>query len=261
MDFEELNFSTINTGNIVFSVRYFDSVDSTNLRAFALANNGAPEGLVVIADQQSSGRGRLGRKWHSPAKQNIYASIVLRPSIAPQYASQIPIIVGVAIQKTLGEYIPQITLKWPNDILVGNKKICGILTEMKSSPQHVDFIIVGIGININQCADDFDNAIQKTATSLFLETNIKYHRTEILKKMLFHLGEIYYSYCQDGFDGIKKEWLSCANIIGKKIAVAFKERVLAGVVTDIDDYGALVCRQDDGNIININAGDATIIKE
>jgi len=152
-------------------VYYFLEIDSTNEKAFDLAAAGAPEGAVVIAEGQTKGKGRLQRVWHSPPGSNIYTSIILRSNLEPDCAPQISILAGVAVAETLDKYCRgQVKLKWPNDVLLQEKKVCGILAQMKTSASRVDFIILGIGINVNINYNQLPQDIRNTATSLAIET-------------------------------------------------------------------------------------------
>jgi len=261
VDLAQLAGVKIAAPEITFSIIYKESVVSTNSTAYEMARQGAPEGVVIVADTQHGGRGRLERSWFSPAGKNIYASCLLKPSLAPHAAAPLSLIAGLAVQQALSEYLPDVTLKWPNDVLVADKKICGILSEIQSTPQEIEFVIIGIGININQALVDFEDALQDSATSLFIETGYPCSRAEVLKKVLARLGELYYRYQHFGFASLKSEWKKSSRMLGKQVAVNFGGEVLVVKVLDISEEGLLVCRQDAGTIVEINAGEATIIKE
>jgi BirA family biotin operon repressor/biotin-[acetyl-CoA-carboxylase] ligase len=142
-------------------IEYFEELESTNTEALRLALENAPEGTVVIADGQSEGRGRLDRIWESPPSKNLYLSVVLRPDIPAASASLIPLMVGVAVADVISKYCPgRVRLKWPNDVLIDGRKICGILTEMRTRADRVHFIIAGIGVNINMRKLDFPREIR-----------------------------------------------------------------------------------------------------
>ena len=145
----------------------FDKTGSTNIEAFNLASAGAPEGTIVLSEEQVSGKGRLGRTWSSPPGKNIYLSIISRPPMPPHLASRLTIVTAVALSDTLIESgITEHRIKWPNDIMAGEKKLSGILTEMKGDTDSIDFIITGIGINVNTTADDYPGGLSGTATSI-----------------------------------------------------------------------------------------------
>lgn len=242
-------------------IHFFSLLDSTNTTAYYLAQRGLPEGNIVIADAQSKGRGRLDRTWQSPPGRNLYLSIVLRPPIPVSHAPQITLMAGVAVADLLSAYCPgKVVVKWPNDILINGKKICGILTEMKSSPTGVDFIILGIGININMTVEDFDPELRDTATSLRIETGAPTDRLAIAGK-LFQLIEKWYGvFLLDGFKGIRDAFLSYANLEGKPIQVVFKNDVQTGVATGIDEDGSILLKDREGVLRRIMAGDVSIMK-
>ncbi|MDD4356941.1 MAG: biotin--[acetyl-CoA-carboxylase] ligase [Smithellaceae bacterium] len=151
-------------------LHYYDKIGSTNEEAFRLGEEGAPEGTVLIAESQTSGKGRMQRVWYSPPGANIYTSVILRPPAGTMKATQIPIAAGVAAAETLNELCPgKAWIKWPNDVLIGGKKVCGILAQIKMSGQAVDFVVVGIGINVNLGRKQFPRDIQAIATSMAIE--------------------------------------------------------------------------------------------
>ncbi|MCF8054578.1 MAG: biotin--[acetyl-CoA-carboxylase] ligase [Deltaproteobacteria bacterium] len=248
-------------GNLIFSLKSYATLPSTNALAYQQALSGAAEGTVILSETQTAGKGRLGRTWFSPAKTNIYASLILRPNIHPQYASQIPLFIGIAVQQAISSHIPSAKLKWPNDILVGERKICGILCEMRAQAEKVDFVVVGMGINVNQTKEDLEETIGSIATSILMETGLTVAREELLKKVLARVAELYYRYQRFGFAPLKGEWLSLSNMEGKMVAVAMKDVMVKGRVVGIDDSGSLICRGISDELIVISAGDATIIKE
>lgn len=243
-------------------VRYFRETDSTNAMAYHLALNGAPEGLIVVADAQTKGRGRLGRAWHSPSGTNIYVSLVLRPRIEPAVASQITLMAGVAVAALFSDYCTEgVSIKWPNDVLIRGKKACGILTEMKTTATGVDFIILGIGLNINMAREDFDPSFVDNATSLKMETGIIYDRLDVLSKLLDFIAEWYKVFLRAGFIGLRDMWMSHADILGKRIKVTFKDEIQTGMVTGIDDDGTILLKRENGVIQRVIAGDVHLLRE
>ena len=158
---------------------YYPEIGSTNDEAFRLGIAGAPEGTAVIADSQTKGKGRLQRVWHSPPGSNIYTSILLRPNYSPDQAPQISIAAGVAVAEIINEYCPgQVQLKWPNDVLLNKKKVCGILAQMKTSADVIDFVVLGIGINVNIGYNQLPPDIRTIATSLAIESGREISRLE-----------------------------------------------------------------------------------
>ncbi len=242
-------------------LHFLPTTGSTNVIAHQLALAGAPEGDVVMADSQKKGRGRLERTWQSPPGRNLYLSIILRPLIAPAIAPQITLMAGVAVAELLSSYCPgQVAVKWPNDILINGKKICGILTEMKSSGTDVDFVILGIGININMDREDFDEVLRDTATSLKIETGIIGDRLTVAGKLFELLEKWYRVFLAEGFQGLRAHFLAYTDMVGKPIRVVFRDDVQTGVAVGIDDDGTILMKDDKGVIQRVTAGDIFMTK-
>jgi BirA family transcriptional regulator, biotin operon repressor / biotin---[acetyl-CoA-carboxylase] ligase len=243
-------------------VHFYREIDSTNSAAFSLGHSGAGEGTVVIADSQFQGRGRLRRPWQSPAGSNLYTSILLKPAIEPAVAPQLTLLAGVAVADLLSEYCPgRVRLKWPNDVQIDGKKVCGILTEMRTSGHGIDYIVVGIGINVNIRKTDFDEAFRDLATSLREETGQELSRLDLAVGLYGHFEMCYDRYLAEGFGSLKECWLTHARIIGEQIEVIFRDELQAGEVIGLDDSGALLLRGDDGRESRVLAGDATVKKK
>jgi len=243
-------------------IQFFEEVESTNDVAFRLAESGVPEGTVVIADCQTKGKGRLKRQWQSPPGCNIYTSIVLRPAIDPVYAPHITLMTGVAVADLLSGYCPEnVTLKWPNDVHIRGKKVCGVLTEMSASTaKGVDFIIVGIGINVNMGRVDFEESFRDTATSLKEEVGREISRLDLTVKLFDNLEYLYTRLLAEGFGFVKDMWLRYSDMVGRHIQVVFNDYVQAGEVLGIDDFGALIIADENDVIRRVMAGDASIVK-
>ena len=240
---------------------YYDEISSTNDEAFRLALAGAPEGTVLIANSQNAGKGRMQRIWHSPAGCNIYTSVILRPKIKPVHVPQISILAGVALTEALQIYCPdKIKLKWPNDILINGKKVCGILSQVKTTVNEIDFIVLGIGINVNISYSQFPKEISVLATSLAIETGREISRQELIISLYENLTKWYKKLLKEGFDRIKEKWLGLSPMIGQMVQVMFNEEVVSGKAIGIDDDGSLILLTAENKQINISAGDATIVK-
>ena len=264
MDFNEQALASRLSGrHIGRSVHFLQAADSTNDIAFRLALEGASEGTVVVADRQMKGKGRLNRVWQSPPKCNLYTSIILRPVIDPVNAPQITLMTGVVMADLISRYhSADVTLKWPNDVQIRGRKVCGILTEMRvSANQRVDFVIVGIGININMRRFDFEDSFREEATSLMEEMGTEISRLDFTARLYCDFEKWYDTWIAQGFNAVKKEWLKYAWMIGKRIQVAFCGDIRTGEVLGIDDCGALLLLDGDGAIKKIMAGDASILKE
>lgn len=245
---------------LVSCVHYFSKIGSTNSQAFRLALGGAREGEIVVADAQTSGRGRLNRVWQSPPGANLYVSAILRPQIEPATAPQITLMAGVAVAELLSGYCPDgVSIKWPNDVLIRRKKACGILTEMKASAGAVDFIILGIGLNVNMDRKDFDNPLHDTATSLRIETGIAQDRLDVISRLFDFIEKWYRVFVRAGFAGLRDAWMAHADILGKPIRVVQRDESQDGVVTGIDADGAILMRQENGSVQRVIAGDVLLL--
>jgi BirA family transcriptional regulator, biotin operon repressor / biotin---[acetyl-CoA-carboxylase] ligase len=241
---------------------YYPEIGSTNDEAFRLGNSGAPEGAAVIADSQTKGKGRLQRVWHSPSGSNIYTSILLRPKFGPERAPQISIAAGVAVAETLSDYCPdQIQLKWPNDVLLNNKKVCGILSQIKTSANGIGFVILGIGINVNILYDQLPSDIRNIATSMAIETGREIDRVELIIGLYENMAKWYKQLTQEGFGAVKEKWLNLAPMIGRKVQVMFHQEVISGEALGLDEDGSLIILTVNNEKVKVSAGDATILKE
>jgi BirA family transcriptional regulator, biotin operon repressor / biotin---[acetyl-CoA-carboxylase] ligase len=238
------------------------SVDSTNRLALELAKGGAAEGTMVLADHQTAGRGRLQRIWQSPPGCNLYLSIILRPAVAPQDLSQITLLAGVAVAEAIATVCPEgVGIKWPNDLLLRGRKVCGILTEMRTDAgRHA--LVVGIGLNVNISREDFAPELRLSATSLKEETGREVSRDEMAVVLCERFGKWYETFLRDGFDPVREAWLARSIMVGKTVRVIFRDEVQEGTVTGIDRDGALlICAAPGAATLRITAGDATIVKE
>lgn len=238
---------------------YFDTIDSTNNKAKELASNGVPEGCIVVAEKQKAGRGRKGRSWFSAEGDGICLSLILRPAIPPSEASQITLMTAVALAETLLSHTGiDIKIKWPNDILVNGKKLAGILTEMTMEMDAVDYIVIGLGLNVNTPLESFPSEVKTIATSLFNETGRSYSRVGIIKTFLHNFETLYISVQERGFSSIIKRWKELSNIIGKNVTVDVIGKQIKGVVKDIGDDGVLIVMGQDGHHHQIISGDVIV---
>jgi len=240
---------------------YYEEIGSTNDEAFRLGVQGAPEGTALIAESQSAGKGRLRRTWHSPPGANIYTSVILRPRFEPDLAPRISLAAGVAVAETLDPYCPgKVSLKWPNDVQIGGKKVCGILTQMKTATGVIDFVVVGIGVNVNWNLKEFPEDIQKMATSLSVEAGREVSRLELIILLYENLAKCYSELSQNGFAPLRKKWLDRTTMIGKPVSVIFGKETINGEAADLDEDGSLVILVDGNKKVKVAAGDATVGK-
>jgi len=237
------------------------STKSTNAEAFHLAEEGAAEGTVVIADSQSGGKGRQGRVWVSPPGVNLYCSVVLRPSIMPYEAPQLTFLSAVAvasaIETTTGLW-PEI--KWPNDVLVQGGKVAGLLNEMSAETDGVNFVILGIGVNLNMERQQFPADLRQPATSLLLAAGTPVCRNVFAATLFTALDRLYAEFKSSGFGPVRREWMRRCNARDRKVEVRDGDKILArGDFAGIDADGALLVERNDGVIERILAGDVKVI--
>lgn len=242
-------------------IHFFDTIDSTNSYAAMLAGGGAREGEAVIADCQTAGRGRLrGRVWQSPPGRNLYTSVILRPAIPPASAPGLTLVAGVAVAELLGGYCP-VSLKWPNDALAEGRKISGILTEMRGRGATVDFVIVGIGINVNMEPGDFQEELRPLSTSLKEQTSGEVSRLELVAGLYRLLGKWYRVFLGEGLGPVRDRWLECSDIVGKTVEITDRNVVQRGKCQGINDEGVLLIVDEKGRTVPVRSGDVTIQKE
>lgn len=242
------------------SIRHVASCPSTQILAHEEAQNGAPDGMVIIADEQTSGKGRLSRHWSSAAGKGIWMSVITRPELTPQQAPQMTLVAAVAIVRAIEELTELTpTIKWPNDILVGGRKLTGILTELQADPDRVKAIILGIGMNVNQQPQDFPEEIHSIATSLRIEQGQSVHRDQLTAKVLDYLETYITLYVDKGFAPIKLLWEGYSDSIGKRIRISTLHDTYEATAKGISEDGRLEVMLDDGTIRGIYSADIHII--
>jgi BirA family biotin operon repressor/biotin-[acetyl-CoA-carboxylase] ligase len=214
---------------------------------------------VVLAEQQSAGRGRLGRQWHSPAGWNLYCSIVLRPTLAPAAVPQIALVAGVAAAAAIAEETGRRpALKWPNDVLLDGRKVVGVLVEMDAEVERVHHVIAGIGVNLNAPPGSFPQALRGKASSLLAVTGKRVDRAAFTGRLLAALEARYGRYLAVGFPSVRTEWESYSRLTGTAVRVASPGGEVGGTVLGLDDDGALRIRGDDGHVVRVVAGEVTV---
>jgi BirA family biotin operon repressor/biotin-[acetyl-CoA-carboxylase] ligase len=251
----------LETRRIGSNIIRFEKTDSTNLTAFQLGEQGAEEGTVVIAEEQSRGKGRLGRHWESPGGVNLYCSIILRPPIMPSMAPQFTLLSSVAVAQTIEtttSLLPRI--KWPNDILVNGMKVSGMLNEMSAETEKINFIVLGIGVNLNMRREQFPNDLRHPASSLFLESGNTVNRVEFTRALLTAYDLLYDVYLNEGIAPIREQWIARSAFLGKKVKISFQGNESSGIAAGVDDDGALLLERNDGGIEKVLAGDVSIME-
>lgn len=242
-------------------IQVFQETASTNDVVEKLARDGVKEGVVVFAESQTKGRGRLGRKWVSPAKKGLWFSVLLRPPIRPSEATQLTVAAATALARAIQKQTnlsPDI--KWPNDLLLRGRKVAGILTELSAEVDRVKHIILGIGLDVNQTTADFPADVRKLATSLKIECGRAIDRAALAAAILQELDRDYARICEGGFAALADEWESRCTTIGQNVIICIGERRVRGRAEALDDDGALLVRTEHGRLERIIGGDVTVEK-
>lgn len=250
-------FLGLDTEEIGESIKYFAEIDSTNEKAKLLVRDGAKAGTVVIADKQNLGKGRLGREWFSPSGTGLWFSIILRPNFSPERAPFLTIIASLAVAEALNDLKLNAAIKWPNDILLQKKKVCGILSELSADLGGINYAIVGIGLNVNQ--DEFPEKIKDKATSLKIITGQKKDRVKLLQKILNTFERFYHLLLQEKDDKILELWKAKLNILNTSVAIKSSGKVFRGTAIDVSSRGELMVKNKEGEILSFWAGDASVI--
>ncbi|MDD2273553.1 MAG: biotin--[acetyl-CoA-carboxylase] ligase [Desulfuromonadaceae bacterium] len=251
----------LNSARVGRQLEFIKQTGSTNADTFRLAENGAIEGTVVLADSQTGGKGRRGRLWSSPAGVNLYCSVVLRPAIMPHEAPQLTFLSAVAAARAI-EQTTKLTpeIKWPNDLLLSGKKVAGLLNEMSAETDGINFVILGIGVNLNMTADQFPNDLRHPATSLLLESGTRVDRSHFTGTMLNELDRLYADFLAHGFGPVREEWQRRCNANGRQVTVNDSgTECTGGRFIGIDSDGAMLLKSDEGTIHRITCGDVRVI--
>ncbi len=251
----------LGTKRLCTRLYYFPELDSTNNYARALAEGGAPEGVIVIAEQQTQGRGRLARRWLSPPGVNLYCSIILRPTLAPARAPQITLMAAVALTEAIAAFSPvPAAIKWPNDILAGGKKLAGVLTEAVADARQVQWVILGIGVNLNYTLQTMPQEIRERATSLSILAGRRISREDFLRRLIQDLDRCYAILEDQGFPALAPKWDARFDLRGRNVRVDMTDRSMVGRALGIDPDGLLII-ESSGRLERIVAGDVIALDE
>lgn len=229
---------------------YYDTVPSTNAVAYAMAENNAPEGTLVVAESQTEGKGRMDRKWVSP-RGGIYMSVVLRPDSGADDMQSLTLASACAVARAVKDFSgasPEV--KWPNDLILGGKKLCGILTEMRAELDGVRFLVMGIGVNVN----DDNGQLPPEAVSLGGYLGKRLRRPDLIKEILCQIERVYTVFMEKGFSSLRTECKKISMVMKKTVKVVDHDRIIEGTVKDIDEKGALIVRDTEGNMIRVLSG-------
>lgn len=242
-------------------IRVFQETTSTNDIIEKLARDGVKEGVVVFAESQTKGRGRLGRKWVSPARKGLWFSVLLRPNLRPQEATQLTVAAATALARAIQSQTKlSPDIKWPNDLLLNGRKVAGILTELSAEVDRVNHVIVGIGLDVNQTASDFPAEVRKVATSLKLEAGETLDRAALVAAVLQELDRDYGRVCARAFAALADEWEARCTTIGQNVTILMGDRRVRGRAESLDDDGSLLVRTEHGRLERIIGGDVTVEK-
>ena len=254
------DFSTNLTVDVVKKIFCFTHVDSTNKKAKNLASAGAEEGTVVLAKSQEKGRGRFDRTWESP-EGGMYLSLIVRPNVSPQYVSMLSLGAAFAVAKTIEVYGLHPTIKWPNDVRVNKKKIAGILLESELNGNALSFVIIGMGINVNNDASSFSSDIRARSTSIMSEVGTSVDYFSFLRTLLIQINEVYDWFTQRMYSKIINEWKTYSDTLGQDIQVQTSTELIQGMAVDIDSLGFLIVKTTQGERKKIYSGDCLYLSD
>ncbi|KJS15399.1 MAG: biotin [Peptococcaceae bacterium BRH_c4b] len=250
-------YSGLETVTLGRNIYYLDSTSSTNHVARELAAGGAPEGTLVVAEAQAGGRGRMSRGWYSPHALDVLCSLILRPELPPAEAPPVTMLAAVALARAVKDISGiKAGIKWPNDLLVNGKKLCGILSEMNAEMERVNFLVVGMGVNVN--TERFPEELSEIATSLKIESGAFVSRRLLLQKMLYQFEQLYGLWLARGFKPVLAEWKENCVTLNCPVRVISARETLEGWAEDVDDTGALLLRLPDGSLKQLLAGDVSL---
>jgi len=250
--------ASLRTKRIGRTIHSFRQVSSTNDIAKELAAKGAKEGTVVVAETQTRGRGRLGREWFSP-KGGIWLSIILRPKISPKDASKLTLTTSVAVARAINKlYDLKAKIKWPNDVQINGRKVCGILTEATTRGKTTDFVVVGIGVNANIDLSFLPETLRGSTTSLKEELKTEIERERFLSALLNEIERYYKLFAQVKFYSILREWRSLCSHMGSQVKITSFNETFEGRAVDVDENGALQVKLGDGTTRRVVSGDVTV---
>ncbi len=243
------------------NLRFLKETDSTNTVLKKMAAENAPEGTVVLADIQSAGRGRRGKTWMSAPKLGIWMSILLRPNLHPSSVQTLTLAASVAVMRVLEPMgIKNLGIKWPNDIIINGKKVCGILTELSAEAERVEWVILGIGLNVNHLEPDFPQDIASIATSLRMCTNsnIQLNRSRIAANIINEMEKVYQDFLEKGSSWVVEKWKKRSITLGKRVNIISQLGSFGAEVLDITAEGKLIVRDDDGTVREILSGEISL---
>ena len=250
------NLNCMRIGSVVMLL---PEIDSTNNLVKKYFLNGADEGLVVIAESQTNGRGRRGRTWYSIPETGVYLSLLLKPHLKPDLLPLFTLLAGVASILTINELSPQrASLKWPNDIIISGKKVCGLLCELIQKREEPNGLIIGIGLNANHLPEQFPENLKNTATSLRIVNGLPIDRLTIIRSLLINLDREYQTYLNEGIRSVIEKWSLNTDLFGKKVSISRGPTIITGTAMHLNESGRLVLLRDDGYEETFDSGEVTL---
>lgn len=239
-------------------ILYYQELDSTNTKIQELAAKGAAHGTVVASEKQTAGKGRRGRAWQSPAGENIYFSILLRPQIDTTKAPMLTLVMAHSVAKVIQRLgFDGIRIKWPNDLVMNGKKVCGILTEMQMDGTDIDSVVIGVGVNVN--AEKFPEELKETATSLYLQGNAKVERNKLLEDIVAVFEKEYKQFLEREDLSFLREEYNCLLVNkGREVRVLEPGNEYTAYALGINDKGELLVRRNDGTVETVFAGEVSV---
>lgn len=237
---------------------YYDSLGSTNAQAKVEAENGAPHGTLVVADMQTAGRGRRGRDWESPAKTNIYFTIALKPEFEPEKASMLTLVMAHAVARAIEQETGLACgIKWPNDIVINGKKVCGILTEMSTERGYIHYVVIGVGVNVAK--QDFPEEIRMKAASLDSELGEKVSRSALLARIMHTFEEDYECFLRtENLGGLLKSYNKMLVNLDRQVTVLDPKEEFQGIAKGITVTGELLVEKENGEVVPVYAGEVSV---
>lgn len=250
--------SRIETRTIGKCVEYYAETDSTNIRAKQAAGQGAVHGTLFVADRQSAGKGRRGRSWDSPKGTEIFMSLLLRPQFVPDKAPMLTILMAIAAAEAVRDKTDlEVKIKWPNDLVIGGKKICGILTEMSAEIDYIDYVVVGVGVNVNR--KEFPEELREKATSLLLEGKVSIKRSELIAEIMQRFETLYEAFEKEqSLRFVQQRYNEQSVNCGRRVTVLEPKRNWDGIALGINEAGELLVENEAGEICTVYAGEVSV---
>ncbi len=227
------------------TLHHYEILESTNAKAFELAQEGGFHGEVIVTEHQTQGKGRRGRSWVSTPGKSLAMSLILRPEIPPARAPELTLVAAVALAETLRDSGVEASIKWPNDVQIGGRKVAGILTELSADVERVHFVVLGLGVNLNGEASEFPPELAEIATSVAMNRTSPVHRALFTAALLAKLEQWLDTWTDEGFEPVRRAWKALASTLGQEVLVRADHKELRGVAEDIDETGALLLRVGD----------------